>query len=141
MICTQECPNFIIDLKRLQTDEMAYLKRCINNYSSPRSYSLRSYSRSDNVRIDITEFAVWWLKNGKLHRDNDQPARIDKDGNRYWYKNGELHRGNDLPAVIASNGRRWWYINGRLHRDNDKPAIIQNGRQYWYRNGKEYEPM
>lgn len=76
-----------------------------------------------------------WYKNGKLHRDNDLPAEID-NFNKKWYRNGKLHRDNDLPAVINIKHKKW-YINGYLHRDNDKPAeIYDNGTKVWYRNGK-----
>jgi len=32
----------------------------------------------------------WYNKDGKLHRDNDLPAVIYKDGIKYWFKNGNL---------------------------------------------------
>ena len=78
-----------------------------------------------------------WYQNGKLHRDNDQPAIIRSDGSKEWYQNGKLHRDNDQPAIICSNGNQTWYQNGKLHRDNDQPAIIYpNGKKEWYQNGK-----
>jgi starvation-inducible outer membrane lipoprotein len=53
-----------------------------------------------------------WYKNGKIHRDNDQPAVIDVDGYKAWHKNGEYHRDNNLPAIIKDD-MKWWYINGK----------------------------
>jgi len=43
-----------------------------------------------------------------------EPAPIiDKYGNRRWYnKEGKLHRENDMPAVIRKDGTNFWYING-----------------------------
>lgn len=35
----------------------------------------------------------------------------------------KVHRDNDLPAIIYKNGTRKWYQNGNLHRDNNKPVI------------------
>ena len=31
MICTQKCPNFKVDLKRLDSDDELYLQRCMSN--------------------------------------------------------------------------------------------------------------
>lgn len=67
-----------------------------------------------------------WSKNGKLHRDNDLPAVIRKDGTREWWVNGERHRENDLPAYIDFIGNKSWYKNGLLHRDGDFPAVEFN---------------
>ena len=79
-----------------------------------------------------------WYKNGELHRDGDEPAVIyPGGGTRYWYKNGELHRDGDEPAVIEPGGTRYWYKNGELHRDGDEPAVIESdGTREWYKNGK-----
>ena len=130
MICTQKCPNFIIDLDRLQTDEMTYLRRCMNNV-------VHTFHISFNVTVTIRRLGIYWHKNGKQHRDNDQPAVIRFDGSNEWYKNGRLHRDNDKPAEIRFDGIKGWYTNGKLHRDNDQPAIIYNdGSKAWYTNGK-----
>ena len=112
MICIQKCPNFEIDLERLQTDELTYLRRCMNNHLNKKAYEF-----SNNIRL-IMWGIIRWSKNGKLHRDNDQPAIITYDGSRHWYK------------------------NGKYHRDNDKPAVIQfDGTKEWWKDGVQYEPM
>jgi len=78
----------------------------------------------------------YWYKNGQLHRDNDLPAAIYHDGSQSWYKNNKLHRDNDLPAVIFYNGTKYWYKDGLRHRDNDLPAVVKkDGTQEWYKNG------
>jgi len=112
MICIKECPNFELDLGRLQTDDMMYLTRCINNHPSPRSYSL-----SDNIRIDIRAEVVEWYKDGQCHRDNDKPAVIWHNGARYWYKNGRRHRDNDKPATIKSDGTEEFWKGGRTRSE------------------------
>jgi len=73
-----------------------------------------------------------------LHRENDLPAVIWKDGANVWYKNGKLHRENELPACIYNDGTKFWYKNGKLHRENDLPAVISSstGRTEWYLNGE-----
>jgi hypothetical protein len=108
-------------------------------------------------RIDGTKE---WYKNGKHHRDDDQPAVIRCPGKKWneteWYKNGIRHRDGDQPAYISSTTKEW-YKNGVLHRDDDKPAIVTNeahnqcrwdehgnttvtatgcDEQSWYKNGK-----
>ena len=83
----------------------------------------------------------YWYQHGEFHRDNDQPAVIERDGTQMWYQDGERHRDNDQPAVIEKwvfekKGTEKWYQYGQLHRDNDKPAIIYwNGTQEWFQNG------
>ena len=80
-----------------------------------------------------------WVKNGKLHRDDDKPARIDADGTLEWYKNGKLHRDGDRPAWIYANGSLAWWKNDVLHRDGDRPAgIIPNDTCEWWKNGKKH---
>lgn len=81
----------------------------------------------------------FWYKNGKLHRENDNPAVIyGRDQVKQWYNNGKLHRENDNPAVIYYDRFKEWYIYGQRHRDNDKPAVIYNdGFQEWWRHGEQ----
>jgi hypothetical protein len=80
-----------------------------------------------------------WYKYGKIHRNGDQPAIIDSNGNKTWYWIGMRHRENDLPAMVCANGEQCWYVHGALHRDNGLPAIVTaSGVKYWYYNGKEY---
>jgi len=67
-----------------------------------------------------------------------EPApEIDEYGDKYWRnKDGELHRENDMPAVIWKNGAKHWYTNGKCHRDNDMPAIIfaDGDKEWWINN-------
>ena len=106
MICIKECPLFTIDLQRLQKDEELYLNRCMNNVKC------RSYKISKNIEVIISVYSIEWYRDGKCHRDNDQPARIRGDGTRYWCKDGEWHRDNDQPAIIFYSGVQHWYKNG-----------------------------
>ena len=99
---------------------------------------------SNNIKYKLLEIIdvsmyydnVSYLRNGKLHRDNDLPAVITEEGDQTWYKNGFKHRDNDLPAKINANGDKYWYQNGFHYRDNDLPAIIRTcGEKVWYKNG------
>jgi len=80
-----------------------------------------------------------YYKDGKLHRDGDEPAVITSSGSKYYYKNGELRRDGDEPAVIQSNGYKEYWKNGKLHRDGDEPAVIwSDGTVDYYKNGVKY---
>ena len=116
MICIKECPNFELDLGRLQTDEVIYLKRCMNNI-------VHTFHISFNVTVTIRRLGIYWHKNGKSHRDNDQPASITVGGSYHWIKNGNLHRDNDKPAVIWTDRDKRWYKNGVRY----EPKSMQYG--------------
>ena len=63
------------------------------------------------------------------------------DGDQYWYRNGRVHRDGDQPAAIWADGRQAWYRDGQQHRDGDIPAVIwADGEQRWYKNGVQYTP-
>ena len=49
-----------------------------------------------------------WYYNGLLHRNNDRPAIVWKDGTQEWYWRGKLHRGLNKPAIIESDGTQTW---------------------------------
>lgn len=77
-----------------------------------------------------------WYKDGKLHREDDQPAVILSDGTQAWYYLGKSHRDNDLPAIIGCDSGKSWYLNGKLHREGDQPAVISpTGAKKWYKDG------
>ena len=59
-----------------------------------------------------------WYKNGKRHRDGDEPALIN--GNyKGWYKNGEYHRDGDKPAVIFPNFKvEYWLYGKQIYIEN-----------------------
>ena len=60
---------------------------------------------SEGIELKIYQDVTQeWYKDGKLHRDNDQPAIIYADGTKFWYKEGKYHREDDQPAIICA---RW----------------------------------
>ena len=60
-----------------------------------------------------------------LHSFNDEPAIISSlTGDKYWYKEGKRHRDGDEPAVIRSDGYKAWYKEGKKHREGKN--IFQN---------------
>ena len=82
-----------------------------------------------------------WLKDGKIHRDDDKPAKIKFD-EISWYKNNADYRENDKPAKIHIFGQREWHNGyGLYSREYHRPAIIYpNGNKKWYFQGKQYFP-
>ena len=75
-----------------------------------------------------------WLKDGKLHRSNGNPAIIHYFENgqikkEEWYKNGKLHRSNGNPAIVSyfETGQihcEFWYVDGQLHHPDGSPVGI-----------------
>jgi hypothetical protein len=86
------------------------------------------------VTIDDKGTQRWYNEDGQLHRENDKPALVYKNGNQFWFKNGKRHRENG-PAVIYHNGDQYWYLKGRRHREDGPAAIHANGDKCWYKNG------
>jgi len=84
----------------------------------------------------VSKGATVWLKNGRIHRDSDQPAVVS-DAFILYVRDGLIHRDGDQPAFVSVHGDKAWYANGVRHRDNDLPAIINScGWQSWHMNGK-----
>lgn len=112
-----------------------------------------------------------WMLNGMLHRI-DGPAVEQSNGARSWWRNGKLHRDDDqpavepahtiepsndgyivlrnMPAIVTANeiignnivrvdDRREWWFNGERHRDNGLPAFERaNGNRQWWVHGKQH---
>jgi hypothetical protein len=92
---------------------------------------------------------TYYLPNGVINRNGDQPAIIYNNGTKHWIKNGKSHREGDLPAFIEFRSnpvivRNVWYQNDKIHRDGDLPAIIEYtkrgniGCNYWYQYDKKH---
>ncbi len=101
----------------------------------------RKHSVNDEPSY-ITTHGKYWHQHGKLHRDNDLPARIDNDGYQVWYQHGQVHRDNDKPAVVWIGHTQAWFQHGKRHRDNGCPAQIEHtdGKEskyiYWVNDKK-----
>lgn len=81
----------------------------------------------ENYCLITNDGAIIHYKNGLPHNDH-LPTIVDNK-NRFWFKDGKLHRDDDEPAFIygevgIGTYAIEWFKNGKLHRDNDKPAII-----------------
>lgn len=95
------------------------------------------------TKIDEVGTVYTYNASGQLHSFDDRPAIVyESSGAQYWYKNGKLHRDRDKPAVIDREGAQYWYKNGKFHREGDKPAIVySDGKQLWFKNDKQYTPQ
>lgn len=92
----------------------------------------------NNKDFDDYVGAIITLKNGILHSLNDEPAIVypTLESHRAWFKDGKLHRDNDQPAEITWNGTKTWAINGVSHREGDLPAVeYLDGSKIWYKHG------
>ena len=81
---------------------------------------------------------IWINKDGKIHREGNQPAIEYVDGYKAWYINGELHRDNDEPAA-EDHGYKAWFKNGSRHRVKGAAIEYPNGTKSWYLNDKYIE--
>ena len=51
------------------------------------------------ISVEKNTDCIKWFKDGKLHRDNDQPAVILADGTRCWYKDGIKYTPNKSHTI------------------------------------------
>lgn len=56
------------------------------------------------------------------HSFDDQPA-VTMMGVSIWYFNGVIHRGDDKPALMSRDGTKEWWVMGKMHRPNG-PAYL-----------------
>jgi hypothetical protein len=80
-----------------------------------------------------------WFYEGTIHRGiendpnyNGEPASEHREY-KAWYRYGKLHRDGDLPAEIDRYGTRW-YVNGELHRLTG-PACMDTYSKRYYIHG------
>ena len=73
--------------------------------------------------IHFKENPSGFHKDGKAIPDYDVLTRFVAC-DLYYHKNGKRHRDGDEPAAIYSDGTKAYYKNGKHHRDGDEPAVI-----------------
>ena len=74
-----------------------------------------------------------------LEPEDIYTEKVDEFGTKRYFKDGKLHRDVDEPAVILSDGSKFYYKNGELHRDGDEPAVIYtDGTEEYWKNGVKY---
>ena len=90
-----------------------------------------------------TETVTKYMRDGVLHRDDDLPAVMYKDGSCEWWVHGKrLRRNPHDPTEIRTfwhktlTTRIWHDINGKFHRI-DNPAIERfDGTKEWWLHGE-----
>lgn len=114
-------------------EELLLINKVITITIYRRAYKTH---REGDLPAWISPYEQKWYREGRLCRDNDQPAVVESDGTERWYDaEGKQHRDNDKPAVQNSDGTQIWYEHGLVHRKNG-PAV-QHGRNLnmWYFHG------
>lgn len=82
--------------------------------------------------LKLVKAEHYWLNDkGLLHRENDEPAVIRKNGTKEWWFNGQHHRENDLPAIMHSLGPNIWMMHGKRHRIGGPAVQGPDGQQWW----------
>lgn len=67
---------------------------------------------------------------------------LDEHGNNLQgcdechYVNGVYHNDNG-PAIIFKNGDKFWYNNGKVHRIDGAAIEFEDGPKRWFYEGKE----
>jgi hypothetical protein len=86
-----------------------------------------TYSAGNVIPADFTGYTIdaygtkRWFKDGKKHRDGDEPTFISVDGSKLWFKEDISHRDRGLPSDIYCCGLKLWHVNG-----------IETGRWFVY---------
>ena len=73
--------------------------------------------------VVVNEMGEFWICDGQLHRDRDEPAVTWADGSKEWWKHGQRHRTNG-PAIMRADGMRAWYIEGVKTNKYKPPRVI-----------------
>jgi len=77
--------------------------------------------------INFSFLELLWFKNGIPYRTGLGPHSLFADGTKSWYNEKEqLHRENDLPARISKDGTMEWFKYGKYKRKKNKPTIIKS---------------
>lgn len=71
---------------------------------------LHSFHDKPAKRESFDAAGIEYYKNGKLHRDNGKPAKVNCF-KKEWYKHGKLHR-EKFPARITHTDEQSWFVNG-----------------------------
>lgn len=135
--CLVKNKRSLIKFKKLSdvSKELTVSKEEPSLLSKELTVSKEPIERAQVVR---TSTGIEWRVDGKLHRDLDEPAKIDNDGTIYYYKNGNIHRdtrdadGNVQYAIIGTDGIKYLYRNGKSFCYDDRPCeVLVDGTQIW----------
>jgi hypothetical protein len=92
--------------------------------------------REDGPAVELADGTEQYFYEGALHRDDDLPASVLSTGEREWYRYGAQHRDHDLPAVVHPDGTSIYIVDGKLHRGGGQPAVVYpSGHTEWWVDG------
>jgi hypothetical protein len=139
--CADDLPSSVID--KAKKYKIEYYENGSYRVQTPKL--IASYDKDDKLHSeDDLPAAIYqngdkfWYKHGKINRDGDLPAAILHDGETMqWYQDNLIHRDNDLPAIVGTDGFKQWRKHGKIHRDGDLPAwIFPGGQMQWFKDDK-----
>ncbi len=108
-----------------------YLKQhCVIVCKTIIADELVKWFEQNNIKLELLREYV------KTYETNDWTENLMVEK---YYTNGQLHSENDEPAVIGQNKNRWiktWFKHGLLHRDHG-PAFVENRYNEEYRYNEE----
>ena len=119
-----------------------YLNGLLHRVNGP---ALKQFLYTEN---GISRFDEYWYTDGKLNREDDEPAVERANGDKEWYTD-DVRTRTGAPAITKSDGSEYWYLNGKINRGDDEPAVLEyvstieddnEGpinlfNKYWYTNG------
>ena len=110
----------------------------MNFFKHSNSASMPSLYKKYHYKSDGTLYRIVFCDTDAygtfIHRDNDKPAIIYRNGRKEWFLIGKEHR--DLengPAIITENGIKVWMTHGELNKNNAYPVIEKpDGTRFSY---------
>lgn len=92
--------------------------------------------RNGGPAVEKSDGTIVFMEDGVYHRNEEEgPSVIHPDGGMTYFKDGKRHREDDKPAMLTANGDKYWYNNGKLDRDGGPAIEFADGSKHWYRNG------
>ena len=112
--------NNFIDVEILENINRDYNKNVTNNIKIKKIISKKELlqkcnckNNNNNNNYDLQEIYIninqFWYNDHKLHRDNDLPIIIFKNGNCEWYQKDILHN-NVYNKVEQFNIKTWYQL-------------------------------
>ena len=80
-------------------------------------------------KIQSNKTCLTWYKNGKIHRDFNRPAFVNRTTQNFaeileWYQNGILQKRMKFMQNTEFTSYEWFDEDLLLHRNDDKPSYI-----------------
>ncbi len=86
-------------------------------------------------RIEYKDKIEYYGNNSQRHRLDGPAVKYKNKKYEEWWKDGKKHRNGDEPAIILKDLKEW-YVDGKLHRETDKPSHISKDTETWCVKGK-----